>query len=115
MGLCLRDHFIETIGEAVTLRKLSNKVFNEYSELESFDVDDTPIKVLLSTGTAQVYPREKEGRDNRPEPVEITFKSDCTVLIGDSIVINGDEWLVDELNIRTYRGMSSFKGRIIRN
>jgi len=115
VGLCLRDHFINTIGEDVTLRKISNKVFNDYSELVSFDIDDTPIKVLMSTGTAQVYPREKEGRDNRPKPMDITFKSDCTVLIGDYIVINGDEWLVDELNIRTYRGMSPFKGRIIKN
>ena len=115
MGLCLRDHFIDAIGEDVTLRKLSNKVFNSYSELESFDAVDTAIKVLMSTGTAQVYPREKEGRDNRPKPMDITFKSDCMVAIGDYIVINGAEWLVDELNIRTYRGMSPFKGRIIKN
>lgn len=111
----MRDHFIHTTGSEVILRKLTNEVFNEYSELQSFDVADTPIKVLLSTGTAQVYPREKEGRDNRPKPMEIIFKSDCTVVIGDYIVINGDEWLVDELNIRTYRGMSPFKGQIIRN
>ena len=111
----MRDHFIDSQGTDVTLRKLSNKVFNSYSELASFDADDTPIRVLLSPGTAQVYPREKEGRDNRPKPVDITFKSDCTVVIGDYIVIDDAEWIVDELNIRTYRGMSFFKGRIVKN
>ena len=113
MGLCVRDHFIDAIGEDVTLRKVTVPVFNDYDELESFTPVDTTIKVLMSSGTAQVYPREMEGRDNRSDPMDITFKSDCTVVIGDFIVIGSVVWLVDELNKRTYRGMSPFKGRII--
>ena len=116
MGILLRDHFIETIGEDVTLRKVTNAVYNSYDELdlESSTVSNTAIKALISPGTAQVYPRELEGRDSRPNPMSITFKSDCTVNIGDFIVIGGEVWLVDELNKRTYQGMSPFKGRIIR-
>lgn len=110
----MRDHFIDSQGADVVLRKITDPVKNTYDERESFTPVDTNIKAMLSPGTAQVYPREIEGRDNRPKPMGITFKSDCTVVIGDYVVINGVEWLVDELNIRTYRGISAFKGRIIR-
>ena len=111
----MRDHFIDTIGENVTLRKVTNAVFNSYDELdlESSTVSNSTIKVLMSSGTAQVYPREMEGRDNRSDPMDITFKSDCLVVIGDYIIINGVVWIVDQLNKRTYRGMTPFRGRII--
>lgn len=111
----LRDHFIEINGESVTLRKITNAVYDAgYDELDmdSSTKSDSTIKVLLQPGTAQVYDRILEGENSTQEDMSITFKSDCVVAIGDFILINGAVWQVDDLNKRTYQGMSPFKGTI---
>lgn len=109
----MRDHYIETNGVSATLKVPDVRVYTAgYHELDwaASTWTDTSIKVIVGPLTKDRKRKLSEGLVAEKEDLQVTFKSDTTIAIGNLVVVGSVIYRLIDLSTRPYHGILVQKG-----